>query len=238
MNTGASSSRALVWGLVLGFSLLTGVATLSSRLSFARPVTYRDGFRVYFSSKEYWQEASVAYSVSGKTALGYEASWHSREESSGKETLERSGIFRWDQLLFRHNGEGFQASFNSMLGVGYLWGDAHPDRSHIQFGASADAETRKWLVAASARRGVSPQLAPNDETRIRAGFSPFLAEMDQLQAWALAQFDADTFHESTRYRAGPVLRFSYRNLLWEIGALADPEDLPRRSFFLAFEATF
>jgi hypothetical protein len=214
------------------------LASVASARALARPITYRDGFRVYFSSKEYWQEASVAYSISGRAALGFEADWHSSIGAAGTEVRERSAIFRWDQLLTRYNGESFQASLGSVLGVGYLWGDSHPDRSHIVFGLAADAESRRWTVSASTRRGVSPQLAPVDESQVRAGFSPYLAEAEQLQSWVLAQFDADTIHESTRYRVGPVLRFSYRNLLWELGALADPSQLPTRELFLAFEATF
>ncbi len=202
----------------------------------ARPITFRDGSRVAFETHPVIQDLDLAYSVSARAALGFEAIWHSSPQSPKETAI----VARWDQLWWRANDEDFQASVYTLIGLGYLYSGSgeHNETLHFRYGLSGDAENRRFYSAASFAQGVSPRLTPSNELRFRLGFAPYLAEFDQLQSWVLLQYDVDTIHEDRTSWIGPVLRFSFKSFLWEIGSLTQPGQWQDRSYFLAFETVF
>jgi hypothetical protein len=212
------------------------LALVTCPLALARPVTYRDGARVAFESHPTSQDVGFAYSVSSHAALGFEALWHAPPQGA----RENAFVFKWDHLWLRANHDEFQASLYSVLGLGFLYSGSgeHSESLHLRFGLNADAENRRLYAGAGFIRGVSPRLTPSDELRLRAGFAPYLAEFEQLQNWVLLQYDVESIHGEESAWVGPVLRFTYKNLLWEAGALARPANLLDRSFFFAFETVF
>lgn len=57
---------------------------------------------------------------------------------------------------------------------------------------------------------------------IRYGFAPFVAGMNELQAWGILQV---YYYEEQRKEAliTPMLRFFYKNVLWEMGSTTKGE---------------
>jgi hypothetical protein len=51
----------------------------------------------------------------------------------------------------------------------------------------------------------------------RVGFSPFKADFNSLQSWAMLQLWSDPV-TSQELKVTPLLRFFYQNVLWEMGA--------------------
>ena len=52
-------------------------------------------------------------------------------------------------------------------------------------------------------------------SRFRAGLAPFRSETHELGIWYIVQFDK---HNSENWSTTQLLRFYFKNVLWEIGA--------------------
>jgi hypothetical protein len=57
------------------------------------------------------------------------------------------------------------------------------------------------------------QRLPLHNTKLRLGFAPYLAEFDELSFWLILE-DRKSTEQSSVF---PILRFYYRNALWEVG---------------------
>jgi hypothetical protein len=187
--------------------------------------------RAYFGSTGVERELAADLSVTGAAAFGFAGATHEGPAVPGERTL----LFRWSQVLHRLNGDRYQASLTSRLGVGYLLSSDHDDRSHAQAGLGFDAETRRWLVAGDWGTGASPGLAPLQRGLLRAGFAPWLAEYRSLQGWVFWEVERLGLHGGSLTRMGPVARLTYRGALVELGYLAGEG---RRDLVAAFEVTF
>ena len=80
----------------------------------------------------------------------------------------------------------------------------------------ADWESREWFVSGKVKgMYLMEDFLPKYNFRI--GFAPYVAGMNALQTWMIVQLSY--FQESKdQLIVTPLMRFFYRNALWEIGA--------------------
>jgi hypothetical protein len=194
-------SMALITILLLGVS------------ASAHPVSYKDAVGIMSYNTPTTNELLLTYSLTPRFAL---ATTYLRDSNS------EFYIPRANFLLARWNEHDSQA--NIYLSGGSGWEKFNNKTYSAHLGEIiADWESRKYYVYLEhqylKRNNTDNSLLPTQDynhTKARFGFAPFLAEYDELNIWAILQFDKHL--DSTQIEATPFLRFYIRNVLWEIGA--------------------
>lgn len=100
------------------------------------------------------------------------------------------------------------------------------EESFYRLGFQVDYETRRIYTAI---RYVENRFMEDSELiysrlRLAAGFAPYTAGYDDLNAWVILRTFFDSSMDETQWV--PTLRFFYKNFLWEIG-----QDFKGRSHF-------
>jgi hypothetical protein len=123
-------------------------------------------------------------------------------------------------LLLRNNEDGRQS--NLYFGAGA--GAARNQNSSVispamGFFAEGDTETRSVYLSAS----FCSLMTPNEtrqfwQSKLRAGYSPFLAALGGLHIVGLLEGELKS--QKPKGDLFPLLRFSHQNVLWEMGASA------------------
>ncbi len=94
--------------------------------------------------------------------------------------------------------------------------DQKATREAYMGGFEADWETRTFYTALKYYHFTSPALADFSMTQARIGISPFEAGFEHLQLWFMIQ--AMTMPKvEPKVIITPMLRFFYKNVLWEFG---------------------
>lgn len=180
----------------------------------AHPVAYQGALAVMGFNQPDLQNWQIAYSVTSRLAFGID---YLRESMLG--TGRDFGYGRVNLLLKRWNGDFYQANI-------YLYGGAGASQSTGAaklagfVGGEADYETRKIYLSAKAMGLLVPDEKDMTMVTARIGVAPYVGEAGTLHAWlvAQAQYTPGAMQESLRI--GPVLRFFYQNVLWELGVSA------------------
>lgn len=179
----------------------------------AHPVSYKGATGIMSYNSAATNELLLTYSLSSRFALG---TTYLRDSSS------EFYIPRVNFLLARWNEENSQANIYVSAGSG--WEKFNSKTYNVQLGEIiADWESRKYYLYLEhqylRRNNQDNTLIPEQDynhTKARLGFAPFLAEYDELNVWAILQFDKHL--NKTQIEATPFLRFYIKNVLWEIGA--------------------
>lgn len=118
---------------------------------------------------------------------------------------------RWNELdsqanvylSIGHGGEKINSSFKNTSGLAL----------------EADWESRKYYV--SFREDVLLYHKDSSRniymTKVRAGFAPYLAEFDEMNAWFILQADKSS-KGMDEFKLTPFIRIFYHNILMEFGA--------------------
>ena len=82
----------------------------------------------------------------------------------------------------------------------------------------ADWESRKYYVSAREDILISHKNSGKNiyQTKLRAGFAPYLAEFDEMNAWFILQLDKSNKMDD-EFKITPFIRLFYHNVLTEFG---------------------
>ena len=187
---------------------------LSSLSLFAHPVIYKDGIVVSSSNMSSYSDNQLMYSWSNKWSSGLNH-WRFTKDESNTEFA----FVKLNHLLYRYNGENSQGNFYIHGGAGVADSEIERRQTNDAYmaGFEADWETRTLYTSLKHYYFTSPKVTDISMTQARIGFSPFESGFDQLQSWFMLQamYMPDVEAELI---ITPLLRFFYKNVLWEVGS--------------------
>lgn len=178
----------------------------------AHPVIYKGGTVLSSESHRDQSELHIAYTFYPAWALGL----HSIQEKTSE-----LDYFQLAHLIQRWNNEDSQANIYMVLGLGAERKFGQPKttwNSSQMVDLMMDWENRDYYIQGMQRY---IQLTDNEKkwhSRLRLGLAPFKSDTDDLGIWGIVQFDKMNGEEWTMTN---LLRFYFKNVLWEVGARLD-----------------
>lgn len=193
--------------------IFVGILMFSFK-AFAHPVIYKEGIVISSSNMPSYSDNQLMYSWSNRWSSGIN---HWRFT---KDTLNTEAAFlKTNYLAYRHNGESSQGNIYLHGGVGLVDSEIEHRRTAQMYmtGIDLDWETRTLYTSFKHYYFTSPTVTDLSMTQARIGFSPFESAFDQLQSWVMLQamYTPDVQKEVI---LTPLLRFFYKNVLWELGS--------------------
>jgi hypothetical protein len=193
----------------MSMKFLTLLFLMVSPFLYAHPVIYKNGIVISSSNMADFSNNNIVYSFTNRFAAGVE---HWRF-TKGQETDEL-GLVKLNSLLWRRNGEDFQANFYFHGGLGLA--DRQIEKKQTTgaalVGGEADWETRVLFSSFKYY-----QFQHSALTQARLGFSPRTAPFEDLQTWFMVQAMMIRGIRD-EVLVTPMLRFFYHNVLWELGS--------------------
>ncbi len=182
--------------------------------SFSHPVIYKDGIVVSSSNMKSYSDNQLMYSWSNRWASGLNH-WRFTKDEVNTDLA----FLKTNYLLYRYNGEFSQGNIYVHGGVGVADSEIEKRQTNEAYmtGVEMDWETRTLYTSLKYYYFTSPKVTDISMTQARIGFSPYEAGFDQLQSWFMIQvmYMPDVEKEAI---ITPLLRFFYKNVLWEIGS--------------------
>ncbi|MBY0517064.1 MAG: hypothetical protein K2P81_09160 [Bacteriovoracaceae bacterium] len=180
--------------------------------AWAHPVIYKDGIMLSSMTMHDFTELGAFYSYTPKWAVG--AEYLRLESPKGEE--KQLELARLNHLAYRYNGPGSQGNIYLVSGLGRAHDDVNDNRLGWLGGVEADWESREYFISSKYTQIGSPDFDAGIWVS-RIGYSPIIADFDSLQSWVMLQtwYDPITSKET---KITPMLRFFYKNVLWEMGA--------------------
>ena len=190
--------KYLIFLVLLKFSFVTQ----------AHPVIYKGGSIFQGSFMPKMNQVRIGYTASPKYSFVYNANHFENINDYQDHTFGMNFLFkRWlnfDSQANLYGGihGGYYKDSGSNGGVGHLFlmGDWE-SRVHYTM-----AKVKRFIYNGEYRRNYTA----------RYGFAPFVAGMNELQAWLILQ-TMYVEEQSKELIITPMLRFFYKNVLWEIG---------------------
>jgi hypothetical protein len=176
----------------------------------AHPVIYRDGVMLSSTHKGRNAHLEASYSFTHRYALALN---YEQVNLIDRELKQSYASFHY--LLKRWNLKDAQGNIYLKAGAGLSDDDRRGSSFMQTYSFMADFENRSFYNAFKARFQDQEKIS-FVHTQYRIGFAPFLAAYEDLQNWMIIQFD---YHpkKSRSIMVTPLMRFFYRNALWEIG---------------------
>lgn len=178
----------------------------------AHPVTFEGGTAVFYTSRNMMSMVEGNHSISSKWALG--GGYQRLELLNGALLQSSQAQVNW--LAKRWNRKDWQGNLYLTAGAGYFDHSTDPNGALLKGGFQADWESRTYYVALMHNhQDLRGQSLPM--TMARLGVAPYHAKYTEMQSWLIWQIDyaPDMF---ARVQHTPMMRFFYRNILWEIGS--------------------
>lgn len=182
----------------------------------AHPVIYKDGVVVSSSNMTNYSDNQLMYSWNRKWSSGLN---HWR--FTFLDGLYEYGFLKTNHLLYRYNGESSQANIYLHAGIGgvYTIGSDQSVDTALMTGAEVDWETRSLFTALKYYYFKGEDLDDISMIQARVGVAPFEAGFDELQPWFMLQVMAmPEANVQDEIIVTPMLRFFYKNVLWEMGS--------------------
>ncbi len=195
-------------GLALIFILI-----LCGTAASAHPVSYEGAFGIMSYNSQRTNEALLTYSLTSQFAV---ATTYLREARS------EFYIPRADFLVKRWNNTDSQGNIYFSAGTGIE--KFNSQISGTQLGELViDWESRKYYgyfehvyLRRSNALNLDLPLQDYNNTKLRLGLAPYLADYNDLNIFMIAQFEKH--NDDKQIQAMPFLRFFIKNVLWEVGA--------------------
>lgn len=178
----------------------------------AHPVTYKGGTAVIYTSRSMMSVVEGNHSLTSRFAVG---GAYQRFELNDRSLLQSaSAQVNW--LAQRWNKKEWQANLYFTGGAGYFDQSIQREGVLKKIGFQADWESRSYYFALMHnQQDLDGRSLPMTSARI--GIAPYHAGYSELQAWLIWQVDqAPDMFENTQHT--PMMRFFYKNVLWEIGS--------------------
>ncbi len=153
----------------------------------------------------------VSYSFTHKFGLGVD---YGHDTMEGPER--NWAIARLNYLLKRWNGPDYQGNIYLSAGGG-VGTKTNVTRPAIFGAVEADYETREIYFSGKASVTAAKDFQTFSYYQLRAGVAPYKADFEGFHSWIILQSQYFPNAASDRLRVGPLLRFFYRNVLWEVG---------------------
>ena len=180
----------------------------------AHPTSFEGGLALMSEFHPKVQEASLIYSSKYWLGTGMVTM---RVPEKFELTTSQVG---W--LVNRWNLPEAQGNFYFLGGVGYgKLDNSLPSGVYggmmYRFGVQADFETRRiyTFMRYVEHHFIEDNKYLSDQFSVAVGFAPYLGEFDELNSWVIFKFMASNQFNDFIYL--PMLRFFYKNFLWEIG---------------------
>jgi hypothetical protein len=180
--------------------------------AYAHPVAFAGSYSIMTWNSEEMSEWMLVHSFTVNNAIA--ARYVRIKTDTGERTFY---VPQFNFLLKRWNELDSQA--NVYLSVGH--GGEKIDNSFKNTSAlalEADWESRKYYVSFKEDVLLSHKDSSRSvyQTKVRAGFAPYLAEFNEINAWFILQ--AETINKSEEsYTLTPFIRLFYHNVLTEFG---------------------
>jgi hypothetical protein len=131
---------------------------------------------------------------------------------SYSELADNSAMLTYNRLLFRDNGDGYQANIFLRSGFGSFINSADVS---VLGSVSMDFETRRFYSAIEAQR--IGKIYENNFWLYSGtiGVLPLLAPVDKLNTWVLLRYDYKLYDNGHVFT--PIVRFMYSDKMVEIG---------------------
>lgn len=179
----------------------------------AHPVIYKDGVVISSFNMDNMNDQQLMYSFTQRWAAGLNSFRFSKDNEDTD-----LAFLKLNYLAWRHNAKGSQANLYLHSGLGLSDRKAR-SQGAAMYGAELDWETRELYIAVKHWQYYSPHQFDMPVSMLRVGFSPFTAPFDSLQSWIMLQAMYAPLASET-VSLTPMLRFFYKNVLWEMGASA------------------
>lgn len=161
----------------------------------AHPVTFKNGQEISVNNFSNMQKLTYTYSFTNSFSLG----------ASYLKMHEEYSLLEGNYLIKRWNEIGSQANLYTGLTAGMR------TNSSVTGGfLEADWESRKYYLSSKVS-----YLDNFYMTKNRVGLAPYLAEYNELNTWVMIEHTYDS--KTNLSEVNPLLRFFYKNLLWEMG---------------------
>jgi hypothetical protein len=186
------------------------MALFCASSAFARPVSFVGSTMFMAQAQPFMASVSVDHTFFRRLSFGLQYQWLKR--TAGE--VDFAGP-EFNLLLFRHNADDWQANVYLSGALGASFEARRPYLSG--YGSiEADAESRQLYALASARILQTQNGVQDVQAMVRVGFSPVLAEADQLVPWVLLQYQYMPGFQNP-HMISPVVRLLYQGFLLEAG---------------------
>jgi hypothetical protein len=185
-----------------------------SRFVLAHPVIYKDGIVVSSANMHSFSDNQLMYSWSNRWASGINYFRFSKNDQHTELILAKTNY-----LLHRSNKENFQSNIYLHGGVGLADSEIEKRATKYAYmtGIDMDWETRNLYTSFKYYYFNSPDVSSISMMQGRIGLSPYEAGFDQIQTWFMIQ-GMYLPVTSREVMITPLVRFFYKNVLWEWGA--------------------
>ncbi len=180
--------------------------------AFANPVSFKDGVGIMPVYSKDSSELQVNYSFTNRFSFG--PSIYYKDGESSRATFV---IAQLNYLLKRWNELESQANIYASLGVGGRHDSRDADAPAGYAALQADYETRRIYTLVAADTLQSPDEVQFNRLRGRLGFAPYLAPIEVLHTWLIAQVEYTPEMEDET-NLTPLVRFFYNNYALELGS--------------------
>ena len=157
---------------------------LASGVAGAAPIGFKDSWMLMSDLGPNWQEAWVNHAFTARDAVGAGAVRMRSDDGTLRRTLVEATYTR---LLQRWNLPHAQANVWLFAGAGGIRGnDFDGTRFAVAPGLQVDYETTRVYLAATARLYRAREIN-HDVASVRAGFSFFEVDYDEIQPWLVVE---------------------------------------------------
>ncbi len=201
---------------------LTAAAALAAvGAACAGPMGFKDSQMAMGDFGPNWREAWVNHAFSARDAVGAGAVWMRADDrgQTNRSTREFTEV-TYTRLVARWNAEHSQANIWLVGGLGSVRGnDFSGSRTMVAPGVQVDYGTTRVYLAAFGRLYHAKDLN-HDYAAVRAGFSFYEAEYDEIQPWLIVE--ARRMRGlSSQTEITPMLRLIHKRFFVEAGVNQD-----------------
>lgn len=200
--------------------ILIVIATLLSApiVAWAHPVSYQGAVGVMTWNQPWLSDYWTTYSFRPDMAIA--ARYMRMEMPEG-----RFDVYfpQYDLLLKRWNKKEYQANIYAYGGFGGAKINDQKGTASLG-GLEVDAESTRLFIMGKAE-WMRPTVGSNfDHYEFRLGIAPYEAEFNEIASWFMIQYQ---YHPSLtkHYALTPMVRFFYKNVLWETGVSLDGDSM-------------
>lgn len=186
--------------------------TQFAQFTHAHPVAYQGAWGIMAFMQPGMQDWQIAHSVTSRVALAVEGVKDSMNAESKYYLMPKINV-----LLKRWNMKNAQANLYTTVGLGLINVGNYREGA-ATYGAEADYETREFYISGKFNEARSKNYDPTTLIQFRVGFAPYVADYEAFHTWVILSQQYFPNSKGSKYEIGPVLRFYYKNVLWETGA--------------------
>lgn len=184
---------------------------LISGNALAHPVAFKGAWSFMAFNQPDMLDWQLLYSFHRKFSLGVD---YFRDTMEGQPRYFLIPRVSW--LVNRWYGADSQGNIYVYGGIGAAK-KSGADSLAAEGAIEADYETREIYFSGKALVVAANGFDTLTMYQLRAGFAPYVGEFEDLHTWLILQGQYFPNAVDERLRVGPVMRFFYNNVLWELG---------------------